>query len=104
CELFRIFGKLEQNDGQINPAGIGLGLTICNNILKQMNSHLMVESTFGQGSTFSFVVRLAQKRIMDDELTLYDVGSSINYESLGSYAIQPYFFIDNASITQLNRL
>jgi two-component system sensor histidine kinase/response regulator len=31
-KLFKIFGKLEKND-ELNPSGIGLGLTICNKIL-----------------------------------------------------------------------
>ncbi len=36
-KLFKLFGKLENND-EMNPTGIGLGLTICNNILSQMGS------------------------------------------------------------------
>lgn len=34
CNLFKIFGKLDQSNQKINPQGIGLGLTICNKILK----------------------------------------------------------------------
>jgi len=33
-KLFVVFGKINQLDKDINPSGIGLGLTICNNILK----------------------------------------------------------------------
>lgn len=38
-KLFKMFGKVggSYND-KINPHGIGLGLTICNKILDQMNS------------------------------------------------------------------
>ena len=32
-KLFKLFGKIEQDDRRINPQGIGLGLTICNKIL-----------------------------------------------------------------------
>ena len=32
-KLFRLFGKLEQYNREINSSGIGLGLTICNKIL-----------------------------------------------------------------------
>jgi signal transduction histidine kinase len=32
-KLFKMFGKIAQNDN-VNPSGIGLGLTICNKILK----------------------------------------------------------------------
>lgn len=38
-KLFKIFGQIEQND-DINPKGIGLGLTICNNILGQLGTQL----------------------------------------------------------------
>ena len=31
--LFKLFGKIKHSNGKINPQGIGLGLTICNNIL-----------------------------------------------------------------------
>ena len=36
-KLFKMFGKLKQS-GDVNPSGIGLGLTICNNILLQYGS------------------------------------------------------------------
>lgn len=39
-KLFQMFGKLEQENKNINPQGIGLGLTICNKILNQMGSTL----------------------------------------------------------------
>ena len=50
-----MFGKLKQSSGY-NPQGIGLGLTICNNILNQYGSELKVKSEYGQGTTFYFMV------------------------------------------------
>ena len=32
-QLFRLFGKLQHNNNEINSSGIGMGLTICNKIL-----------------------------------------------------------------------
>jgi hypothetical protein len=32
-KLFRFFGKVGENNEEINPQGIGLGLTICNKVL-----------------------------------------------------------------------
>ena len=32
-KLFKIFGQVKHSN-DVNPGGIGLGLTICNNILK----------------------------------------------------------------------
>jgi signal transduction histidine kinase len=56
--LFKIFGKLEQNDESINPSGIGLGLTICNKILNQLGGELSVTSKFNVGSKFNFTLAL----------------------------------------------
>lgn len=53
-KLFKIFGKLDQYDETINPTGIGLGLTICNNILKILDTELILESIYGKGTKFSF--------------------------------------------------
>jgi len=35
-KLFKMFGKLKQDREDINPHGIGLGLTICNSVLSQL--------------------------------------------------------------------
>jgi K+-sensing histidine kinase KdpD len=53
-----MFGKVGYNNEKINPSGIGLGLTICNKILGQMGSELQVQSEFGSGTIFFFVVDL----------------------------------------------
>lgn len=56
-KLFKVFGQIHHND-DINPKGIGLGLTICNNILGQLGSHLLVDSQPAKGSTFYFTLLL----------------------------------------------
>lgn len=56
AKLFRMFGKVGYNNEKINPQGIGLGLTICNKILGQMGSELQVESEFGKGTRFYFLL------------------------------------------------
>ena len=57
-KLFKFFGKVGANQEDINPTGIGLGLTICQKILTQFSSELHVTSVFGQGSTFFFNIDL----------------------------------------------
>ena len=32
-KIFKLFGKVFHDNEQINASGIGLGLTVCNNIL-----------------------------------------------------------------------
>lgn len=55
-----MFGKVGFNNEQINPTGIGLGLTICNKILGQMNSVLHIESEYEKGATFFFFIDVEQ--------------------------------------------
>ena len=46
-KLFKFFGKVGDNMDEINPQGIGLGLTICNKILNELGSTLKVKSIYG---------------------------------------------------------
>jgi len=53
-----MFGKVGDRSQEMNPTGIGLGLTICNKILQQFGSKLEVESVQGQGTTFFFILTM----------------------------------------------
>ncbi len=57
-QLFKFFGKVGDDIDVINPTGIGLGLTICDKILNELGSSLSVNSQFGVGSTFTFILPL----------------------------------------------
>ena len=56
--LQKIFDSFQQVDSKRNRniEGSGLGLTISRNLLELMNGKLMVESEYGVGSTFSFIL------------------------------------------------
>ncbi len=58
-KLEEIFNSFTQADNSISRefGGTGLGLTISNSLLEHMGSSLQVKSTFGEGSTFFFVIR-----------------------------------------------
>jgi signal transduction histidine kinase len=65
--LFNMFGKLEQKDKSINKGGVGLGLSICQVIVKCLNHNaenigIKVESQFGKGSIFSFLLPIYQSQ------------------------------------------
>ncbi|MGN1105198.1 MAG: ATP-binding protein [Huintestinicola sp.] len=53
--LFTAFERLEEKRNR-NIEGTGLGMSIVVRLLEQMNSKLDVESVYGQGSTFSFIL------------------------------------------------
>lgn len=60
-KLFKFFGKLDNNDNKrLNSQGVGLGLVI-SQILSiglgpKNNSGISVESEFGVGTTFKFLI------------------------------------------------
>lgn len=57
-DMSRLFSPYERFEGARNKKieGTGLGLSISENLLEKMNSHLEVESTYGEGSVFSFAL------------------------------------------------
>ncbi len=52
--LTRIFDAFEQADSKVRVGGTGLGLTISRNFARLMHGDLVVESTPGKGSVFTF--------------------------------------------------
>lgn len=63
--LFEEYGRLDLLKNR-NKEGTGLGISIVQGLLSQMNSKLNVESVYGVGSTFSFV--LLQKVVSEADL------------------------------------
>lgn len=71
-DMGKLFSKFERIDEQRNRnvEGTGLGMTITKNLLDIMGSTLQVESVYGVGSTFSFVLK--QKVVKWEPLGDYD--------------------------------
>ena len=60
-KLFRMFGKLEDSDATLNRQGVGLGLTISDNLARVLccdseREGIRVESEYNVGSRFYFVI------------------------------------------------
>ncbi|WP_156476092.1 ATP-binding protein [Sporosarcina psychrophila] len=66
-----VFQPYEQADPKITAfaGGIGLGLSICDQLVKLHGGSINVKSTVGKGSTFTFTLQIAsqQKRIATNE-------------------------------------
>jgi len=58
-DLPKLFESFERLDEVKNHGieGTGLGMAIVTNLLKMMGSHIEVDSEYGKGSTFRFVIR-----------------------------------------------
>lgn len=60
AHVFDQFYRAENNqkDGQTRIEGRGLGLTLCREIMLAHQGDIYAESTFGEGSTFTFIIPL----------------------------------------------
>src|SRR5690606_982990 len=74
-----IFNAFSQGENSTNKiyGGTGLGLTISNNILKYMNSNLLLESKFGEGSNFYFDITLDYKNDIDNPIPISNIKNVI---------------------------
>jgi light-regulated signal transduction histidine kinase (bacteriophytochrome) len=52
-KIFEMFERLPSKDG---AAGAGIGLALCRKVVERLDGRIWVESTPGQGSTFSFAL------------------------------------------------
>jgi len=70
----KIFSSFVQEDNSTSRkfGGTGLGLTISNQLLELMDSKLNLESVYGQGSNFFFVIKL--KKVND----IKDLSKEVN--------------------------
>ncbi len=75
-KLFKLFGKLDQIDKDLNKTGVGLGLTISQELAKLLNrgdEGINLKSVFGNGSEFWFYVRTLE----DDEENIFSIPESL---------------------------
>ena len=65
----KIFQEFEQGDDRITKkfGGTGLGLAIVKRLATLLNGEIQAESTFGEGSTFSFVAEM--ESVKDETIT-----------------------------------
>lgn len=59
-QVFKLFNQADNSDTRAYQ-GVGLGLTIANNLVKTLGGNLVLESELHKGSTFSFILNMKQK-------------------------------------------
>lgn len=70
-----IFEEFTQVPSSITEGGTGLGLPIVNKLLRILNSQLEMESTYGIGTTFSFLLplKIGSKQELDSNIDGKDI-------------------------------
>jgi light-regulated signal transduction histidine kinase (bacteriophytochrome)/CheY-like chemotaxis protein len=73
--LSRLFQPFQQADNSItrNYGGTGLGLSICRHLVEMMGGAIEVKSTLGEGTQFSFTIRLGKTASQREPMTLPDL-------------------------------
>ena len=57
-KIFKLFGSIKDQKRQINTKGVGLGLVICQMIVKKFNGEIDFVSKYNEGSTFYYSFEL----------------------------------------------
>ena len=86
-KLFKMFGKIEQEDKKINTNGVGLGLTISNTLAMLLDPSIngkgiSVESEPNKGSKFSFTIQDQIAPVCSNDL------SAISFENVSTQDLE----------------
>ena len=91
-KLFHSFERLDEKRNA-NIQGTGLGLNICQQLLHMLGSEMQIDSIYGEGSTFSFLLKL---KIIDSQ-PMGVINSTVN-SSKTSKRYLPKLLAPNATI------
>jgi len=73
-KLFQMFGRLEHHNNSINSHGVGLGLTISDNLVRLLNNNpeqqgITANSKYGEGTSFKFTIKKKLKSFIQNKIT-----------------------------------
>ncbi|MBR4759665.1 MAG: response regulator [Lachnospiraceae bacterium] len=79
-KLFDVFQRIDEKRNH-NIEGTGLGMSIVSRLLHMMHSQLNVESTYGEGSSFSFTIR----QQIEDATPIGDINRKLTHGKKDSH-------------------
>jgi len=88
-KLFKMYGRVDQRDYNINTQGVGLDLTISNELARLLNSNqqssgIKFQSGFSQGSTFSFCINKSLEKPSSKEINVTPFPPTKDYKFINS--------------------
>lgn len=96
-KLFKAFTKLQQKDEGVNQEGVGMGLSICKNIVEKSDGFIEVFSEGeGKGSTFIFGVRMSEPANTDERTKLLQEGVFSQDPYIGHSVDEGQFTLDQS--------
>jgi len=104
-KLFKMYGRVDQADQSINTQGVGLGLTISNELVRLLNpnkefSGIKCKSEFSKGTSFSFAI---MRNLVLDELTSDEnVGNFASHNCTQFPPVKDYKFMSAAALNANN--
>ena len=79
-KLFKLFGKLKRT-ADLNSEGIGMGLMICQNLVRMNKGTISVHSDgLKRGSTFSFSMHMKLNESQLADISLLNANKSVKHQ------------------------
>ncbi|MGI6153375.1 MAG: ATP-binding protein [Christensenellaceae bacterium] len=104
-QMSRLFTSFEQADSGIAKrfGGTGLGLAISKSIVEMMDGHIWAESKIGEGSTFSFEVRLktAESGELHDPMGVAPAKADANPADSADFSDMRTLLVDDIEINRV---
>ena len=99
----RIFEAFSQEDNSTTKrfGGTGLGLSISNQLLNLMDSQLELESEFGEGSEFSFILEVNYSNQQSSEKSLKTISRTPSSNTIVSNEEKIIFIVEDNKINML---
>lgn len=101
----KIFKAFSQEDSSTTRkfGGTGLGLTISNQLLALMDSHLQLESSIGQGSTFYFDLKLktCEENLNENSIPDYDTPQPASNTALAPTQSRTFLVVEDNKVNML---